>query len=54
MKPELEMTVKAQLEPGSEEEEDKDEQTEGKEERSERDTALQIAQLLREGKYRFL
>ncbi|KTF88532.1 hypothetical protein cypCar_00004523 [Cyprinus carpio] len=52
MKPEVEMTMKAQLEPGSEEEEDKDEQTEGKEERSERDTALQIAQLLREGKYR--
>uniref|UniRef100_A0A672RRD6 Condensin complex subunit 1 n=1 Tax=Sinocyclocheilus grahami TaxID=75366 RepID=A0A672RRD6_SINGR len=53
MKPEVEMTVKSQLEPGSEEEEDeKEEQTEGKEERSDRNTALQIAQLLRESKYR--
>uniref|UniRef100_A0A671LUR3 Condensin complex subunit 1 n=1 Tax=Sinocyclocheilus anshuiensis TaxID=1608454 RepID=A0A671LUR3_9TELE len=49
MKPELEMTVKAQLEPGSEEEEnEEEEETGGEEERSDRDTALQIAQLLRE------
>lgn len=54
MKPEVEMTVKAQLEPGSEEEEDKEEETEIKEERSDRDTALQIAQLLRESKYRYM
>uniref|UniRef100_A0A672RV31 Condensin complex subunit 1 n=1 Tax=Sinocyclocheilus grahami TaxID=75366 RepID=A0A672RV31_SINGR len=53
MKPELEMTVKAQLEPGSEEEEnEEEEETGGEEERSDRDTALQIAQLLRESKYR--
>uniref|UniRef100_A0A8C1EYL3 Condensin complex subunit 1 n=1 Tax=Cyprinus carpio carpio TaxID=630221 RepID=A0A8C1EYL3_CYPCA len=45
MKPELEMTVKAQLEPGSEEEDNEDEEeTGGDEERSDRDTALQIAQ----------
>uniref|UniRef100_A0A8C1PVS6 Condensin complex subunit 1 n=1 Tax=Cyprinus carpio TaxID=7962 RepID=A0A8C1PVS6_CYPCA len=49
MKPELEMTVKAQLEPGSEEEDNEDEEeTGGDEERSDRDTALQIAQFLRE------
>uniref|UniRef100_A0A8C1F1A5 Condensin complex subunit 1 n=1 Tax=Cyprinus carpio carpio TaxID=630221 RepID=A0A8C1F1A5_CYPCA len=53
MKPELEMTVKAQLEPGSEEEDNEDEEeTGGDEERSDRDTALQIAQFLRESKYR--
>lgn len=55
MKPEVEMTVKAQLESGSEEEEDKEEEeTEVEEERSDRDTALQIAQLLRESKYRYM
>uniref|UniRef100_A0A8C1PRZ3 Condensin complex subunit 1 n=1 Tax=Cyprinus carpio TaxID=7962 RepID=A0A8C1PRZ3_CYPCA len=54
MKPELEMTVKAQLEPGSEEEDNEDEEeTGGDEERSDRDTALQIAQFLRESKYRY-
>uniref|UniRef100_A0A671LVX8 Condensin complex subunit 1 n=1 Tax=Sinocyclocheilus anshuiensis TaxID=1608454 RepID=A0A671LVX8_9TELE len=41
--------VPAQLEPGSEEEEnEEEEETGGEEERSDRDTALQIAQLLRE------
>lgn len=55
MKPELEMTVKAELEPGSEEEENEEEETTGGEEkRSDRDTALQIAQLLRESKYRYV
>uniref|UniRef100_A0A8C2C9X9 Condensin complex subunit 1 n=1 Tax=Cyprinus carpio TaxID=7962 RepID=A0A8C2C9X9_CYPCA len=54
MKPELEMTVKAQLEPGSEEEDNEDEEeTGGDEERTDRDTALQIAQFLRESKYRY-
>ncbi|XP_067308737.1 condensin complex subunit 1 isoform X2 [Pseudorasbora parva] len=50
MKPEVEMTVKAQLEPGSKEEEEVE--TGGEEESSDRDTAIQIAQLLRESKYR--
>ncbi len=54
MKPELEMTVKAELEPGSEEEENEEEETGGEKERSDRDTALQIAQLLRESKYRYV
>uniref|UniRef100_A0A8C2CDB1 Condensin complex subunit 1 n=1 Tax=Cyprinus carpio TaxID=7962 RepID=A0A8C2CDB1_CYPCA len=55
MKPELEMTVKAQLEPGSEEEDNEDEEeTGGDEERTDRDTALQIAQFLRESKYRYV
>ncbi|ROL52067.1 Condensin complex subunit 1 [Anabarilius grahami] len=56
MKPEVEITVKAQLEPGSEEEDDNEEEEEeetgGEEKRSDRDTAIQIAQLLRESKYR--
>ncbi|KAG1939482.1 condensin complex subunit 1 [Pimephales promelas] len=57
MKPEVEMTVKAQLEPGSEEEEEEevekdDDDTGGEGERRDRDTAIQIAQLLRESKYR--
>lgn len=56
MKPEVEMTVKAQLEPGSEEEdnEEEEEETRGEEERSDRDTAIQIAQFLRESKYRYM
>jgi len=60
MKPEVEMTVKAQLEPGSEEEEEEeevekdDDDTGGEGERSDRDTTIQIAQLLRESKYRYM
>lgn len=57
MKPEVEITVKAQLEPGSEEEDDNEEEEEetgGEEKRSDRDTAIQIAQLLRESKYRYM
>ncbi|XP_051989898.1 condensin complex subunit 1-like [Xyrauchen texanus] len=53
MKPEVELTVKAHLEPSSEDERDKEEEeNEGEEERSDRETAVQIAQLLRENKYR--
>lgn len=59
MKPEVEITVKTQLEPGSEEEndneeEEEEEETGGEEKRSDRDTAIQIAQLLRESKYRYM
>lgn len=58
MKPEVEITVKAHLEPGSEEEDDnkeeEEEETGGEEKRSDRDTAIQIAQLLRESKYRYM
>lgn len=55
MKPEVEMTVKAQLEPGSEEDDnEEEEETGGEEKRSDRDTAIQIAQLLRESKYRYM
>lgn len=47
--------MKAQLEPGSEEEDNEDEEeTGGDEERTDRDTALQIAQFLRESKYRYV
>ncbi|KAI7809455.1 condensin complex subunit 1 [Triplophysa rosa] len=53
MKPEVEMTVNAQLEPSSEEERDDDEdETGGDEGRGDRDTAVQIAQFLRDNKYR--
>ncbi|XP_051552822.1 condensin complex subunit 1-like [Myxocyprinus asiaticus] len=54
MMPEVELTVIAQLEPSSEEEGDKEEdvEPEGEEGRSDRDTAVHIAQLLRENKYR--
>ncbi|XP_055059356.2 condensin complex subunit 1 [Misgurnus anguillicaudatus] len=56
MKPEVEMTVKAQLEPSSEEEREDDdddkEEAGGEEERSDRETAVQIAQFLRDNKYR--
>lgn len=53
------MTVKALLEPGSEEEDDNgnDEEEEdeaAEEDTSDRDTAVQIAQLLRESKYRYM
>lgn len=57
MKPEVEMTVRAHLEPSSEEErnDDEDEETTGgDEERGDRDTAVQIAQFLRDNKYRYM
>lgn len=57
MKPEVEMTVKAQLEPSSEEErddEDEEDETGGDKERSDRETAVQIAQFLRDNKYRYM
>lgn len=55
MEPEVLQTVIAHLEPSSEEEEARDEgeeKEEEDEERSDRDTAIQIAQFLRENKYR--
>lgn len=54
MMPEVEMTVKAQLQPSSEEERDDDDEVETgeEEERGDRDTAVQIAQFLRDNKYR--
>lgn len=56
MEPEVLQTVIAHLEPSSEEEEARDEGEEKEEdedeERSDRDTAIQIAQFLRENKYR--
>lgn len=52
MEPEVLQTVIAHLEPSSEEEEARDEEEEKEEERSDRDTAIQIAQFLRENKYR--
>lgn len=54
MKPEVEMTVKAQLEPSSDDERNDDDKVEtGEEEqRGDRDTAVQIAQFLRDNKYR--
>uniref|UniRef100_UPI003D79A548 condensin complex subunit 1 n=1 Tax=Danio rerio TaxID=7955 RepID=UPI003D79A548 len=52
MKPEVELTVKALLEPGSEEEDDEEEEEAAEEDGSDRDTAVQIAQLLRESKYK--
>lgn len=54
MEPEVLQTVIAHLEPSSEEEEARDEgeENEEDEERSDLDTAIQIAQFLRENKYR--
>lgn len=52
MEPELLQTARAHLEPDSEEEWDEEEEVTGEDEGSDRDTAIQIAQLLRDNKYR--
>ncbi|TRY69717.1 hypothetical protein DNTS_035402 [Danionella cerebrum] len=52
MKPEVDTTVKALLEPDGEAEDSEKNEGDDEEHQSDRDTAVQIAQLLRESKYR--